>query len=65
MKETDNPMHNYIKIPTYKDLAPDLHWPNLAIKYLDMCYEVVDNNFNTKTIREKLEKIFVEIMNKY
>jgi len=60
LKESDNPLHNFMKVPTYHNLPPDIHWADVAIKYLNMCYELADKNFKIKSKIKALDVIFHE-----
>lgn len=64
LKESDNPLHNYMKVPVINEIQPDIHFAEIAIKYLDMCYDIVDLAFNTKNDNDSLVESFFKELNK-
>lgn len=64
LKESDNPLHNFMKIPVVNEIQPDIHFAEIAIKYLDMCYKYVDLSFNGKSDNNSLVESFFEEFNK-
>lgn len=64
VKESQNPFHNFMKVPVVHEYIPDLHFPNVAIMKLDECFNVVDKKLSTKTKFSSLEKRFQEIIDR-
>jgi hypothetical protein len=64
LKESENPLNNYMKVPVINEIQPDIHFAEIAIKYLDMCYDIVDLAFNTKNDNDSLVESFFKELNK-
>jgi hypothetical protein len=58
LKASTNPMHNNIKRPIFLDLRPDIHFAELAMKYLSKAFDRFDKHF-------KLEDLPTDSYDKY
>lgn len=62
IEPSQNPLHGYTKVPSFKFLNPDIHYLELAAKYLQMSFAVVDKTFPISfQIESSKEKLLSEI----
>lgn len=50
LKPSSNPLHNTLKRPLFLDLRPDIHFAELAMKYLAKSFDRFDKYFNFDNI---------------
>lgn len=64
VKSSDNPLHGYIKMPIFEFLRPDIHYVELATKYMQMSFFVVDAKFPISVSIIPSNKVLFKEINK-
>lgn len=62
LEQSKNPLHGFIKTPSFKTLPPDMHYVELAAKYLQMSFAVTDKSIPLSVeIKSSKKKLLDEI----